>query len=168
VLINSLLQFNNLLNSSLDFYLRCFLFYYLYCTRSRGTRDGRYSRGWSQRASISCSDNFFVENAKHRQINAWPHAFVYAHTERRESVIETQRGGENECESERREASGKDGRKERKKCRGAAAPVWALNGAWSDLSAVGSLISLRYFVLTAANTWNIGAPASVIPYRNAT
>lgn len=67
-----------------------------------------------------------------------------------ESVTETHRevektgGGarEVECQVERRA----------KEIRAAAAPVWALNGAWSDLSAVGSLISLRYFVLTAVNT----------------
>lgn len=70
----------------------------------------------------------------------------------RESVTEIQGGGENGCKSETGEMSGRDSRKEREGDTAAVAPVWALNGAWSDLSAMGSLISLRYFVLTAANT----------------
>lgn len=52
-----------------------------------------------------------------------------------------------------------------------ASERWLLCGPLSKalraLSTAGRLISPRYFALTAANAWNIGAAASVIPYRNA-
>jgi len=62
---------------------------FAHCTHSREIRGDRYSRGWSQAAGIPRSDNFSVENAKHRQINAWSHTHRIHTRKEGEKVIES-------------------------------------------------------------------------------
>jgi len=69
------------------------------------------------------SDNFFVENAKHRQINAWPHALRYTRRKKRKRERNTERWRKRVREQESRDS------REVRERNAAVASVWALNGA---------------------------------------